>query len=61
MPNNECDFLRWKFGRNWVLARRTKNIVRRCGPDVVCLSQKQYQAALDELAAWRGPQWRVAV
>jgi hypothetical protein len=34
-----------QLGTNWVLARRTKRIVERYGPDVRCYSQAQYAAA----------------
>lgn len=29
-------------GKNWVIARRTPNIVRRYGEDVICVSRKRY-------------------
>lgn len=38
------DFLREKVGQNWVLARRSPRIVRRYGDDVVCLSQRKFNA-----------------
>lgn len=45
------EFLRDRFGSaNWVLARRTPNILRRYGDDVVCISKKQYAAVEKE---WR--------
>ena len=34
--------------RNWVLARRSANMIRRYGDDVVCLSRKQYDAACEQ-------------
>lgn len=43
-----ADFLRKRFGKNWVLARRSSNIVARYGSDVVCLSPKQYAQAEDD-------------
>jgi hypothetical protein len=30
-------------GRNWVIARRTKNILRTYGDDVITLSPKEYR------------------
>lgn len=49
-PSGSLEFLRARFGKNWVLARRTTNIVARYGSDVVCLSKKQYlQAETDYL------------
>lgn len=45
------EFLRSKFGgRNWVLACRSRRIAEKYGPDVICVSQKQYAAAEHE---WR--------
>lgn len=39
-------FLRDQFGgANWVLARRTANIVRHYGEDVKCISKRQYRKA----------------
>lgn len=32
-------------GKNWVIARRTKNIVAKYGKDVKCVTSKQYEAA----------------
>ncbi len=37
-------------GTNWVLARRTQNVVYRYGDDVICLSHKAYKNA--ERLAW---------
>ncbi len=37
-------------GHNWVIARRTPNILARYGQDVVCLTPKSYQNA--ERLAW---------
>ena len=37
--------LRRELGDNWVLARRTKGIVERYGPNVKCYSAKQYADA----------------
>ena len=37
------EFMRREIGSNWVIARRTKNIVRGYGEDVVTLSHKQYK------------------
>ena len=49
-PGGGCDFLRARFGKNWVLARRTARIVERYGADVACLTPKQYaQAEADYL------------
>ena len=46
-----ADFLRDRFGgKNWVLSRRTPNIVRRYGEDVVCISKQRYAAVEQE---WR--------
>lgn len=38
-------FLRNRFGKNWVLARRTSGIVSRYGADVTCLSQARLDKA----------------
>ena len=43
-----CEWLRGHIGSNWVIARRTKNIVERYGNDVVTLSSKQHDALQDE-------------
>jgi hypothetical protein len=37
-----CEFMAWTLGQNWVVARRTKRIVRKYGDDVVCISQRRY-------------------
>lgn len=37
-------------GKNWVVARRTPNIVARYGKDVICLSPQRYASA--ERLAW---------
>lgn len=42
---NIVDFYRQRFGDNWVLSRRTPNIIARYGNDVNCLTKKQYDAA----------------
>lgn len=34
-----------EIGSNWVLAKRTKAIVVKYGPDVRCLTPQQYEAA----------------
>lgn len=39
------EYLRERFGSNWVLARRTPRIMARYGDDVVRLTQSQYKAA----------------
>lgn len=39
-------FHRLVGGSNWVVARRTPNIVARYGESVVCLSQKGYDNAM---------------
>jgi hypothetical protein len=39
------DEMRKQLGDNWVLAKRTKNIVARYGPDVKCYSHARYHAA----------------
>lgn len=52
--DNFCDFMRRRFGSNWVLARRTKNIVRQYGADVRCVSHKQYYTAELEYRAING-------
>lgn len=45
------DFLSNHFGgKNWVIARRTPNILARYGEDVICLSRKRYKEAE---RAWR--------
>lgn len=36
---------------NWVLHRRTKRMIEKYGPDVVCLTQKSYDAAVDRALA----------
>lgn len=33
-------------GSNWVLARKTPNILARYGTDVICLSNKKYDEAM---------------
>lgn len=38
---------------NWVLHRRTKQIVERYGETVVCLSRKQYGAACERALSKR--------
>lgn len=53
--SHHLQFLREKFGgRNWVLARRSRRIVRQYGDDVLCLSQKRYRAAELEYRALYG-------
>lgn len=39
------DELKRELGEDWVLARRTKNIIERYGEDVRCYTPKQYEAA----------------
>ena len=44
--SQHTQFLSEQFGgSNWVLARRSANIVRRYGSDVICVSKKQYAQA----------------
>lgn len=38
------DFIRERLGRNWVVARRTPNIVCKYGADVVCISAQRMRA-----------------
>lgn len=45
------DFYRQRFGKNWVLHRRTRPIVEKYGDDVVCLTNKQYDAATRDYRA----------
>ena len=48
-PNNELvpfnTFAEIVGGTNWVIARRTPNILARYGDDVICLSKKHYKDA----------------
>lgn len=37
--------------KNWVVAQRSKRILRKYGPDVVCLSSKRYEALWKQAAA----------
>ena len=38
-----ADYISEKLGsRNWIIAKRTKNVLRRHGDDVVCISSKRY-------------------
>lgn len=37
------EFLQAKVGKNWVIHRRTEHIIRRYGPDVICLSKSRYR------------------
>lgn len=56
MPTTQTSFtehMRAKFGPVWVVARRTKNIVRQYGTDVVTLTPAAFQA---ERAAWQEQQ-----
>ena len=39
------EFFHLRFGKNWVIHRRTERILRRYGPDVVCVSPKKYYEA----------------
>lgn len=48
------DFLREKIGHNWVIARRTPNIVARYGEDVVCISKQRMRAIDKEYRALYG-------
>ena len=34
--------------RNWVIHRRTRRIVEKYGADVICLTPKQYKAAVEK-------------
>lgn len=46
MIPNHGEFLSQQFGgRNWVVARRTANIVSRYGEDVICVNKKQMRSA----------------
>lgn len=38
-----------RLGKNWVIARRTKRIVKKYGDDVTCLSLKRYEAIVKEI------------
>lgn len=44
------EFLRARYGRNWVVARRTPRIVARYGEDVKCFSVAVYDR---EHKAWQ--------
>ena len=55
--SNFSDFLRARVGGPWVLARRTARIVKRYGEDVVCLSQRRYDAIRAEFEAVRRWSW----
>lgn len=44
-PGGSSNFLRARFGKNWVLARRSPRIVAKYGPGVICVSKKQYRQA----------------
>lgn len=44
------EFLRARYGRNWVVARRTSRIVARYGEDVHCFTQGSYTREVEE---WR--------
>lgn len=48
------EFIRDKLGTNWVVARRTANIVRRYGEDVVCISQQRLRVIDKEYRALFG-------
>lgn len=48
------DFLRQELGPNWVIARRTPNIVRRYGEDVICISPQCYRAIEQKYRAQYG-------
>jgi hypothetical protein len=60
MPNEvplskHRQFLRDSFGgANWVLAKRTANIVRRYGESVICVSKQRYAAVEREYRALYG-------
>lgn len=44
-----ADYISEKLGsRNWIIAKRTKNILRRHGNDVVCISDKRYATIVKE-------------
>ena len=45
-----CGFMYRRVGPNWVIRRRTKRIVAKYGFDVVCLSQKAFNALKEEYA-----------
>lgn len=50
------DWLLERLGtRNWVVARRSPNILRRYGEDVLCLSSKRFEALEKEYEAAYGP------
>ena len=52
---NHTEFLSDRFGgKNWVLARRTANIVRQYGEDVICISRQRYAAVEKEYRALFG-------
>lgn len=48
------DFINEKLGKNWVIARRTSNIVRRYGEDVKCVSQSRYKEVENQYHAIYG-------
>ena len=53
---NFTDMVQKEYGtRNWVLARRTKNILARYGTDVVTLSKKQYRELEADLEFMQAP------
>ena len=43
-----ADFMRKRFGKNWVLARRTARILERYGEDVRCVSPRKYAQCEDD-------------
>jgi len=38
-------------GHNWVIHRRTKRIVDHYGESVICITKRQYDAAVDRALA----------
>lgn len=48
------EWLQENIGRNWVIARRTPNILRRYGDDVICISKQRYSATVKEYRAVYG-------
>lgn len=53
--SRHLDFFHEKVGgSNWVLARRTPNIVRRYGENVICISKQRYAAIEKEYRALYG-------
>lgn len=49
------EFLSCSFGgKNWVLARRSMNVVRKYGEDVICISRKRYAEVEKDYRAIHG-------